>query len=368
MEVFVIYSGTSRKYFSWQSCRLTCECSADSGVCSPCSYISSPCPPPGRPRYCDPHLSYMDRVVMEIVETEGVYVRDLHQVIQVSDCHALAPVNQFLRFPLSPSVPLLPGTFSPSVPLLPGTVSPILVFLLLPGTFSPSVPLLPGTFSPSVPLLPGTVSPSVPLLPGTFSPSVPLLPGTVSPILVFLLLPGTFSPSVPLLPGTFSPSVPLLPGTVSPSVPLLPGTFSPSVPLLPGTFSNLTNPRTTHPVTLGLGYFAPYLRQAALECEQDTAERALSRQTNTRFSPPSPIPCSPVPQSLRQGRSHPPPACLLPLCVKVGVATIYHPRLNAGMSGPGARPRGQNVRLQLYRLSCRACIGGHADKGISFVV
>nr|CAD7428346.1 unnamed protein product [Timema monikensis] len=56
--------------------------SADSGVCSPCSYISSPCPPPGRPRYCDPHLSYMDRVVMEIVETEGVYVRDLHQVIQ----------------------------------------------------------------------------------------------------------------------------------------------------------------------------------------------------------------------------------------------------------------------------------------------
>ncbi|XP_069682760.1 uncharacterized protein GEFmeso isoform X2 [Periplaneta americana] len=56
--------------------------SGDSGVCSPCSYISSPCPPPGRPRYCDPHLSYMDRVVMEIVETEGVYVRDLQQVIE----------------------------------------------------------------------------------------------------------------------------------------------------------------------------------------------------------------------------------------------------------------------------------------------
>ena len=58
--------------------------SGDSGVCSPCSYISSPCPPPGRPRYCDPHLNYMDRVVMEIVETEGVYVRDLQQVIEVS--------------------------------------------------------------------------------------------------------------------------------------------------------------------------------------------------------------------------------------------------------------------------------------------
>ena len=59
--------------------------SGDSGVCSPCSYISLPCPPPGRPRYCDPHLNYMDRVVMEIVETEGVYVRDLQQVIEVSE-------------------------------------------------------------------------------------------------------------------------------------------------------------------------------------------------------------------------------------------------------------------------------------------
>ncbi|KDR08121.1 hypothetical protein L798_01654, partial [Zootermopsis nevadensis] len=39
-------------------------------------------PPAGRPRYCDPHLSYMDRVVMEIVETECVYVRDLQQVIE----------------------------------------------------------------------------------------------------------------------------------------------------------------------------------------------------------------------------------------------------------------------------------------------
>ncbi|XP_014247905.1 pleckstrin homology domain-containing family G member 3 isoform X2 [Cimex lectularius] len=55
--------------------------SGDSGVCSPCSYISSPSPPHNKPRYCDPHLSYMDRVVMEIIETEGVYVTDLRQVI-----------------------------------------------------------------------------------------------------------------------------------------------------------------------------------------------------------------------------------------------------------------------------------------------
>ena len=74
--------------------------SGDSGVCSPCSYISSPCPPPGRPRYCDPHLSYMDRVVMEIVETEGVYVRDLQQVIEVSTTN----YSLYSRDLISPSV------------------------------------------------------------------------------------------------------------------------------------------------------------------------------------------------------------------------------------------------------------------------
>ncbi|XP_039281122.1 pleckstrin homology domain-containing family G member 1 isoform X1 [Nilaparvata lugens] len=57
------------------------QVSGDSGVCSPCSYISSPSPPYPRPRYFDPHLSYMDRVLMEILETEGVYVSDLQQVI-----------------------------------------------------------------------------------------------------------------------------------------------------------------------------------------------------------------------------------------------------------------------------------------------
>lgn len=51
--------------------------SEDSGVCSPCSYTSSP----SRPRYCNPQLSYMDRVVMEVLETEAVYVNDLKQVI-----------------------------------------------------------------------------------------------------------------------------------------------------------------------------------------------------------------------------------------------------------------------------------------------
>ncbi|KAG8272204.1 Pleckstrin y domain-containing G member 1 [Homalodisca vitripennis] len=58
--------------------------SGDSGVHSPCSYISTPSLPHSRPRYCDPHLSYRDRVVIEIVETEAVYVADLRQVILVS--------------------------------------------------------------------------------------------------------------------------------------------------------------------------------------------------------------------------------------------------------------------------------------------
>nr|CAD7410295.1 unnamed protein product [Timema poppensis] len=170
--------------------------SADSGVCSPCSYISSPCPPPGRPRYCDPHLSYMDRVVMEIVETEGVYVRDLHQVIQVSDCPAYARrLNQCFKVSAShygwKGIDLLQfrvrclldiegrsetgkgrGWISSirRTVLFGGSRKEVVLRLVvvvgvprvgslfvdpwrhslvghrrLPGTFSPSVPLLPGT-------------------------------------------------------------------------------------------------------------------------------------------------------------------------------------------------------------------------------
>lgn len=36
-----------------------------------------------RPRYCDPHRSPVERVLLEIVDTEDVYVEDLRQVIQV---------------------------------------------------------------------------------------------------------------------------------------------------------------------------------------------------------------------------------------------------------------------------------------------
>ncbi|KAK8722438.1 hypothetical protein OTU49_012217 [Cherax quadricarinatus] len=54
--------------------------SGDSGV--QCNTISLPAPPTLRPRYCDPNLDYMDRIVLEIVETEAIYVRDLRQIIE----------------------------------------------------------------------------------------------------------------------------------------------------------------------------------------------------------------------------------------------------------------------------------------------
>lgn len=56
--------------------------SGDSGV--QCNSISLPAPPALRPRYCDPNLGYMDRIVLEIVETEAIYVRDLREIIEVS--------------------------------------------------------------------------------------------------------------------------------------------------------------------------------------------------------------------------------------------------------------------------------------------
>ncbi|XP_071522453.1 uncharacterized protein GEFmeso isoform X7 [Panulirus ornatus] len=54
--------------------------SGDSGV--QCNSISLPAPPTLRPRYCDPNLGYMDRIVLEIVETEAIYVRDLREIIE----------------------------------------------------------------------------------------------------------------------------------------------------------------------------------------------------------------------------------------------------------------------------------------------
>jgi hypothetical protein len=46
--------------------------------------ISYPISAQGKPKHYDPNLSYMDRVVMEIVETERVYVTDLREIISVS--------------------------------------------------------------------------------------------------------------------------------------------------------------------------------------------------------------------------------------------------------------------------------------------
>jgi len=36
------------------------------------------------PNYWDPNLTHMERVIMEIVETERTYVQDLHEIIEVS--------------------------------------------------------------------------------------------------------------------------------------------------------------------------------------------------------------------------------------------------------------------------------------------
>lgn len=39
--------------------------------------------PPNKPRWCDPNLSHTDRVILEIVDTEKTYVRDLNEIIEV---------------------------------------------------------------------------------------------------------------------------------------------------------------------------------------------------------------------------------------------------------------------------------------------
>lgn len=53
-----------------------------------CNTISAPKPCAGKPKYLDPNLSYIDRVVMEIVETEKTYVSDLLEIITVSTSYS----------------------------------------------------------------------------------------------------------------------------------------------------------------------------------------------------------------------------------------------------------------------------------------
>lgn len=63
--------------------------SGDSGVSSPGPPGSSSCSSSGSSTHSDSCSttdgpSYMDRVVLEVVESEQTYVRDLQQVVQVS--------------------------------------------------------------------------------------------------------------------------------------------------------------------------------------------------------------------------------------------------------------------------------------------
>nr|XP_034181854.1 uncharacterized protein LOC117605088 isoform X2 [Osmia lignaria] len=51
----------------------------DTGQRRNCVEAGSPC---HRPRYCDPHRNPMERVLLEIVDTEAIYVEHLRQVIQ----------------------------------------------------------------------------------------------------------------------------------------------------------------------------------------------------------------------------------------------------------------------------------------------
>ncbi|KAF0288365.1 Pleckstrin y domain-containing family G member 1 [Amphibalanus amphitrite] len=55
--------------------------SGDSGLSSPLTFVASPTSP-GAPDLCDPSLTYIERVVAEVVDTEAVYVNDLRSVIE----------------------------------------------------------------------------------------------------------------------------------------------------------------------------------------------------------------------------------------------------------------------------------------------
>ena len=65
--------------------------SGDSGVSSPGPPSSEASEQKNSEDGCSDNLSYMDRVVMEVVESEAVYVRDLQQVVEVNNaiCPAL---------------------------------------------------------------------------------------------------------------------------------------------------------------------------------------------------------------------------------------------------------------------------------------
>lgn len=59
-------------------------------------------PPPGKPRWCDPNLGHTDRVVLEIVDTEKTYVRDLNEIIEgylkhISDAQETKISDQYLQ-------------------------------------------------------------------------------------------------------------------------------------------------------------------------------------------------------------------------------------------------------------------------------
>lgn len=51
-----------------------------------------------RPRYCDPHRNPVDRVLLEIVDTEAIYVDHLRQVIQVMHRNDLPVVYITFRY------------------------------------------------------------------------------------------------------------------------------------------------------------------------------------------------------------------------------------------------------------------------------
>ncbi|GFW00678.1 pleckstrin y domain-containing family G member 1 [Trichonephila clavipes] len=66
-------------------------------------------PTGGKPRWCDPNLSHTDRVVLEIVDTEKTYVRDLNEIIEAAipcdsnliakKCKSPSPYIKFIIVP-----------------------------------------------------------------------------------------------------------------------------------------------------------------------------------------------------------------------------------------------------------------------------